>query len=117
MAWNLPNKLGWLASLGCACPHLVPTSLVLDDKCALPGNPAVFIWVLMIEVLLAMHALSVTYCMCVGAVPEHTCRGQRSICRSGFSISSVQVPGIELKVVKLGSKYLYLLSHLTNPEE
>jgi hypothetical protein len=106
MFWGRDSR--WLASKAGVCLSPPPWCWITS---ALPC-PAGFIWVLMIELLPVIQALSLTfaYCMCVCG-----CTGPEHI--GGFSISTMQVPGMERKVLRLGSKHLYLLSHLTVLEE
>lgn len=53
--------------------------------------------------------------MCARDASQPVGRGQRTACQGWFSHSLVWVPGIELRVASLGGKYLYWLSHVTNP--
>lgn len=46
-------------------------------------------------------------------MPWYMCRGQRITCMDWFSPSIMGVPGNQIQIIRLGSKCLYLLSHLS----
>lgn len=49
-------------------------------------------------------------------MPQCTYGSQRTACKNCFSPSTKCVLGIELKVVRFGSKHLYMVSHLAGPK-
>ena len=54
--------------------------------------------------------------MCVWSVPHHTCGDPKTACGNSLSLPTMWVLGIQTQVIRLDSKYLYLLSHLASPK-